>query len=244
LIVVPSEAEKLLSLQTGDDEGDLRSIMTALTKTNGFSIFRLKNYVGFYLAACEHNLIKPGISEVIRSISLPEESNLSRLMLRKMERLERDYDPDDRGKISMLKNRLIESFCMLRGQSMEVDCIYKRGDKDLETEEDICYVLSRTAYEKPRSTEQPYRVTGFLDRPKDIQLSYPTLGSTIELVVPKGHLTKDVFSQYAKRLICDLTSKSMSGVRNKELEAMEWVLSRVEPDQIPPEQVILDDQFI
>ncbi len=244
IIVVPQEAERLLSLKTGNDEDDLRMIMTTVTRANGFSIPRLKNYVGFYFASCEHNLNKPGMNDIIWSISLPEESNLSRLMLRKLERLERAFDPDDCKEITALKNRLIESFCMIRGQSMEVECSYQRGDGELYTEDDICYILSKTIHNRPIATDQPYRITGFLERPKDIQLSYPTLGNTIEISVSKGYLTRDVFSHYGKRLICDLTGKSISGVREEEIRALEWVLNHIEPDQIPPEEVIPDEQFI
>jgi len=244
VIVVPPEAEKLLSVTKGDDEGDLGLIMTALTRSNIFSSSRLKNYVGFYLAACEHNLNKPGINEFIKSIQLPNESNLSRLMLKKVESLERNYDPDDRKEIILLKNRLIESFSMLRGQSLEVGFIYKRGDKDLETEEDVCYILSRTSYERPSAPNQPYKILGFLEKPRNIQLSYPTLGNYIEITVPRGNLTRDVFSCYTQRLVSDLTNKSMSGIMSEELRALEWVLNHVEPDQIPPKQVISDEQFI
>jgi len=244
VIVVPPEAEKLLSVTKGDDEIDLGLIMTTLTRSNQFSSSRLKYYVGFYLAACEYNINKPGMNGFIKSIQLPNESNFSRLMLRKVEGLDKDYDPDDRKEITLLKNRLIESFCMLRGQSLEVGAIYKRGDKDLETEEDICYILSRTSYERPSAANQPYKILGFLEKPKNIQLSYPTLGNYIEISVPRGNLTRDVFSHYAQRLVSDLTSKSMSGIKSEELRALEWVLNHIEPDQIPPKQVIPDEQFI
>lgn len=244
IISIPEEGARILETAPDSNLAGLNFVMERLTRTRSFSVEKVEYYIGFQIGACEHNLNKPGLNELIRSISLPQRSAYARKCVRELQRLVNEFDINDKKAIDKIVNRLIESFSMIRGESIEVECTYDRGGQEFNTKENLIYIFSKTKSEKTAGLFNRYRILEFLEKPKDVNLTYPSLDNPILIQVSGGNLNEKVFRTYVRRLEEDLIQSSITGKSTDTMDALHMILTNIELDQLPPLEVMPDDQFI
>lgn len=249
VIVLPRENEKvyekLLNMNVTNDLSGLNQIMSKVTTTRPFSNKGVARYVGYQMASTEYLMNKPGMSDRLREITLPQSASHARQNLRKAIDLVKDFEDDLHPHLQNLIDRIVKSFCLLRGQSLEVECVYPRGARELSTKDNLCYILSRTYFEeRQHNSHKTYVITGFRDELADVCISYPGVPNSILVPVPRGTISRKTWESYTSRLIEDLTKKTKYGQTTPSLDALRLVLQTLDPDTVAPLEVTADDMFV
>ncbi len=245
IIVLPEEAKGLLPMDLPSGQPGLDALMAKVTTVRPFSNDRVMMYVGYQLAATEYFTTKAGLKEVLYEIPLPPKAAAARAILRRGKMLPEEFDSHFRPNAEKLVHKLMVSFSLLRGQSLEVNCAYQRPKGELRTKESLLYILSRTDHIKEkRNGASLYLIKGFREKPNDIIVDYPGLTNPIAVAVPGGKLTREVFMRYVDALIEDLEVKTIEGEAGPGLRAYGDVLRTIAPDQLAPLEVQIDDGFL
>jgi hypothetical protein len=115
----------------------------------------------------------------------------------------------------------------------------------LQTKDNILFVLSRTEWVRSETQDGPlYTITGFLDEPRDVVVSFPGFPNPVCLKAHKGYVNSPTWHDYVGCLVDAMIKKSISGEKGDALSALEAVLNSIDQDMMAPLEVTIDDQFI